>query len=231
MKRALFVVLALFLSKSAFAVPVTFISTQSDWEYTFIDEIGPGNNAASWDSVDYSTYLDRTSSSVWNTGTAGFGNSSMFGITSPDYNTFWAVNTDIAIRQTFVLNGLADDLLLNVAVDNGYAAFLNGTMIGRANAGGYTSLAGYPNPTNWEYSVSVDTSLLVQGNNELVVLGEDYGGLTFLDVMLSSSNVEPTSVPAPGTLALFGLGLLGLWSTRRKMNARPSWMLHFKHAM
>ncbi len=213
MKRALFVVLALFLSKSAFAVPVTFISTQSDWDYTFIDEIGPGNNATNWNSVDYSTYLDRTSSSTWMSGTAGFGNY------SSDYNTYWAANTDIAIRQTFTFNGLADDLLLNVAVDNGYVAFLNGTMIGKANTGGYTNLNGYPNPTHWEYSVDVNTSLLLQGSNELVILGEDYGGLTFLDVMLSSSNVGPAPVPAPGTLALFGLGLLGLWSARRKLNA------------
>lgn len=176
---------------SASAAPMTMIADHSaGWQYHRIGaDLWPA-----WSTVNYVTYQANAGSSPWLMGQAGFGNGA--GDATP-----WAANTDLALRHYFNFSGTAADLLLNVAVDNGFAAFLNGTQIGKSNAEGYTSY--------WEYAINVAPSLLVQGLNVLEVLAEDHGGLTYFDLKLSSSNVTANGVPVPATLSLVALGLLG----------------------
>ena len=67
----------------------------------------------------------------------------------------------------------------------------------------------------WEYSIAVDPSLVVAGLNTVQVLIEDHGGGTYFDMRLAG-DVVPVAVPAPATLALMGLGLIGFSRLRRR---------------
>jgi len=200
MKNYLFLLVGIFFTSTVFAIPVTHIEQGSTWDYTFIGEVGPASGIT---SATYETYLTETSGKTWSSGEAAFSNAGA--PTGGSVGTYWAANTDIAIKKTFSHSGLVSDLILNVAVDNGFAAFLNGTKIATTTAGGYTSY--------WEYSFAIDTSLLLEGDNELVVLGEDYGGLTYLDLKLSSSDVTPLPKPSPVPgPSIFSLLLIGFTS-------------------
>jgi hypothetical protein len=70
-------------------------------------------------------------------------------------------------------------------------------------------------------------SPLAAGNYELVVSGTATSGLLFpVDV---SGNITISPTPLPGTLALFGSGLVGLWGWSRKRD-RKSTVVGASHA-
>jgi len=148
----------------------------------------------------------NTSTGGWSTGDAPFGNvatgsqaasqyNSLF-----NYNTYWpadgADGMDLFVRRTIDLS----DYDLNsinwfLGVDNGYALYINGNLISSGNAEGYTY--------EWEYSGTIPSQYLVQGNNLVAVALEDHGVLTAFDMKItgtpnatSSSNsvviTEPT---------------------------------------
>mgnify|MGYP000983202067 CR=1 FL=1 len=185
------------VASSAASAPMTIVADHAaGWQYqTIAADLWPD-----WAAVNYSTYTANATGS-WSTGTAAFGNA--VGAT-----TNWTANTDLALQYTFNFLGTAADLRLNVAVDNGFAIFLNGVQVAKDNAEGSFSY--------WEYTFNLNPNDLAQGPNVLQVLAEDHGGGTYFDLKLSSTDVDPARVPVPATMVLLATGLLGLAALRRR---------------
>ena len=115
----------------------------------------------------------------------------------------WEINEETAIVYSFDLASTSD-LHIDVGVDNGVFIWLNGDFLFGATAPGGASLD--------EYNVAV--SNVEAGSNFLAILRADHGGSTGFSI-----NVTAKSVPEPGTLALLGLGLVGLGVARRRGNS------------
>lgn len=112
----------------------------------------------------------------------------------------WTVNEENAIVYEFVLTE-ASSVSVDVGVDNGIYAWFDGNYTFGAMAPG--------GPYPGEYSFG---TTLGAGTHYLQLLREDHGGGTGYDIKVNA-------VPEPGTLALFGLGMLGLGMARRKAKA------------
>jgi hypothetical protein len=148
----------------------------------------------------------------WSTGDAPFGNVATGSQAASQYNSLFNYNTlwpadgadgmDLFVRKTIDLS----DYDLNsinwfLGVDNGYALYINGQLVSSGNAEGYTY--------EWEYSGTIPSQFLVQGNNLVAVALEDHGSLTAFDMKITgtpnaiSSNsvviTEPTLLTATTT--------------------------------
>lgn len=137
------------------------------------------------------------------------------GISGLPYNTYWAAGTDLALQKVVTLSSplnSAVDVTLNAASDNGFAVFVNDTMIAKEMAEGYT--------TYWEYTLSIDSSYFSAGDNVVQVFAEDHGGATFFDMMMVG---DTNSVPEPATMLLFGsllICFIGITPRRSSQTAR-----------
>ncbi|TYC62741.1 PEP-CTERM sorting domain-containing protein [Marinobacter sp. BW6] len=109
----------------------------------------------------------------------------------------WTVNDETAIVYEFTLTE-SSSITVDIGVDNGLFAWINGDYtFGAMSSGG-----SFPG----EYSFG---TTLGAGTHYLQLLREDHGGSTGYDIKV-------TAVPEPATIALFGLGLLGMGIARRK---------------
>ncbi len=202
MKKLIAATVLIMASTTASAVPMTIFDRGGDFDYQTLTMDLWGAGGGNWVSVDYSTFdFSGASASSWSNGNAAFG--SAIGA-----STFWAFDTDLALQTEFDFSGGVSELLLSVASDNGFVVFLNGSLVAKENVENFTKY--------WEYDISIDPTLLVQGTNTLQVLAESHGDSSFFDMRLSGSNGAVAAVSEPATLMLLAAGLFGLTRVRRK---------------
>lgn len=121
----------------------------------------------------------------------------------------WAINTETAIVYTLNLSGASDNTVASIGVDNGVFLWVDG-----AFQGGYLRPGG---AFAGEHVFNLGT--LDAGTHYIQVLREDHGGATGYTVNVTGDVQRTEAVPEPGTFALIGLGLAGLFGMRRKLRA------------
>ncbi len=155
----------------------------------------------------------NTTTGGWSTGDAPFGNVTAGSQAAAQYNslfnyaTYWpadiADGMDLFVRKTIDLS----DYDLNsinwfLGVDNGYALYINGNLISSGNAEGYTY--------EWEYSGTIPSQYLVQGNNLIAVALEDHGVLTAFDMKITGT---PNATSSTNTVVITEPTLLTVTTT------------------
>ncbi len=176
------------------------------WQYTFCDPTA---------DLTWTTMLGLGGPCEWKEGPAPFSNvegNDPFGFEKRN-GTYWKENYDdqegpffdnLWVRREIDLTKIdLSTVFWQMAVDNGYKMYLNGALIGADNQEGYTY--------SWEYSGILPGA--VQGVNILALALEDHGVRTAFDIEI---NGAPMPVPEPGTLALVGMGVLGLAARFRR---------------
>jgi hypothetical protein len=152
-------------------------------------------------------------------------------------STIWAPNFDPQIRTTFTLPA-PTALTLWLALDNGVGPFpvvpgAPGIWLNGVAATGSTNAEG--NAFRWEHVFDIPAAYTFAGLNTLALQLEDHGSLTGYALVITAddANTNPpittnpppqqqppnATVPEPQTIALLGLGLLGLAAMRRRRAA------------
>jgi len=120
-------------------------------------------------------------------------------------------NSSATYQTTFDLTGYdvsSASLNLNIAVDNSISdVLINGVSTG------FSIAYGYPAFQSW-HNLAISNNFL-EGLNTLQFLAVNSGGPGAFRVE-ASGDADIAKVSEPGTLALFGLGLVGLSLTRKR---------------
>jgi hypothetical protein len=190
----------------------------------------PGFDDSTWSSAA-GPFANQSSGTIFN-----FPNSGAPYAPDPQpvfpVSTIWSVNFDPQIRTTFTLPG-PTALTLWLAVDNGVGPFpvvpgAPGIWLNGVAATGATNAEG--NAFRWEHVFDVPAVYTFAGLNTLALQLEDHGGLTGYALVITGDDANtnppittnpppqqpPTRTPEPETLAMLGIGLLGLAATRRR---------------
>lgn len=117
----------------------------------------------------------------------------------------WAVNTETAIIYEINAGTGLVNLLLRLGADNGIFVWLDGNYLFGARAAGGAALG--------EYSLNLPD---LTGTHYLQILREDHGGATGYAIDLAADRQVVNPAPAPGVLALLGLGFAGLGFARKR---------------
>jgi hypothetical protein len=197
------VALVLWFPGAANAGPI--VPAGSLWQYTFCDPTA--------DST-WTVTIGLGGPCGWLEGPAPFSNVDGVDPFGYEYRngTYWAENSDdfngppytdnLWVRRTVDLTSYdLSTVFWQLAVDNGYAMYLNGTLIGSDNQEGYTYA--------WEYAGIFPHA--IQGVNILALALEDHGVRTAFDM-----EIIGTPLPEPGTIALVGMGGLALAARFRR---------------
>jgi hypothetical protein len=115
----------------------------------------------------------------------------------------WTVNDETAIVYDFTLGSISD-IHIDLGVDNGIIAWLDGTFLFGATASGGANLNEY----------DIDLSGVSAGNHSLQILRADHGGGTGYAILVDAT--DSVAVPEPSIIALFAAGLFGLGFARRR---------------
>jgi hypothetical protein len=115
----------------------------------------------------------------------------------------WTVGDETAIVYAINAGSGLSNVHIDLGVDNGIYVWLNGAYIFGAMAPGGAALS--------EYDIVIGS--LSAGMHYLQILREDHGGATGYLIEMTA---DRSQVPAPGALALLGIGLAGLGLSRRR---------------
>lgn len=122
----------------------------------------------------------------------------------------WTPGDEVAIIYQFDTLG-ATNVVANFGVDNGIFAWLDGTYLFGARAGG--------GPVLGEYSLNLGD--LAAGTHYLQLLLEDHGGTNGYAVEITADTFipgpPPSEIAEPAPLAILGLGLVALTFVRRRL--------------
>ena len=116
----------------------------------------------------------------------------------------WAINSETAIVYAINAGSGLSNVHIDFGVDNGIYVWLNGTYIFGAMAPGGAAITEY----------DIDIASLGAGMHYLQILREDHGGQTGYAIQMTA---DRSQVPAPGALALLGIGIAGLGVSRRRV--------------
>jgi hypothetical protein len=115
----------------------------------------------------------------------------------------WDVITETAIVYEINAGTGLSNVHIDLGVDNGIYVWLNGNYLFGAMQSGGANINEY----------DIDIPSLAAGKHYLQILREDHGGSTGYLIQMTA---DRTAVPAPGALALLGIGLAGLGFVRRR---------------
>lgn len=151
---------------SDIVTPVTFIAKGSNW--LFYNKSAP---ASTWTSVDFADSTWTSAPAPFVTGYAAYaGKGTPFG------------NTDYYFRSKFTIptGKSAKSLKINVASDNYALVYVNGILVD-------SDPATWHEATYWNRQVTVDTSILQVGPNQVAVVVKNMDAWAFFDCEVTGS--------------------------------------------
>ncbi|OGS20245.1 MAG: hypothetical protein A2252_00700 [Elusimicrobia bacterium RIFOXYA2_FULL_39_19] len=156
LKLALIVICGLILVKPASSV--TFVSRNDTWRY-----LAPSTDVSGWNTTSFDD-------SAWSSGAGIFGYGESYITTTINIQN---VSPTIYIRKTFNVVGLISSATLSITYDDGYVAYINGTMVSNAgvdSGAAFSTLASPAHESSQIYtSVDVPTNLINIGSNILAL--------------------------------------------------------------
>ena len=196
----------------------TILAPKSDgWQYTFCNPTSDLQWKISTSNFHANVGCSDAEPGGWSTGAAPFGNAIGGGGTNDfDWQTRWDVDVsdptnlsdDLWVRRAIDFSGYdLSTIRWDLGVDNGFALYLNGTLVQAVNAEGFAQ--------RWEYGGFFNPLNFVPGLNYLALALEDHGGMTAFDMQITGTPLA--EAPEPVTLALLGLGSLGLLASRKRL--------------
>jgi len=118
---------------------------------------------------------DDPETSAWQVGCAPF-SSNGCGFAP---GTFWTPGTNLVVRQHVFLEGSESGFTANVAIDNDFELYVNGTLVG--------SLVKEGCATRWDARLPVPDALWLPGDNVIAVHLIDRGGITNFEMTLTAT--------------------------------------------
>jgi hypothetical protein len=96
--------------------------------------------------------------------------------------TYWTPGTNLVLRQHVFLNGSETGFTANIAIDNDFELYVNGSLVG--------SLVHEGCATRWDARLPVPDALWLPGDNVIAVHAVDRGGITNFEMTLTATAPE-----------------------------------------